>query len=151
MERLKILDNTLIVFIGDHGFHLGDHGMWGKSTLFEESCKSPLIVCGPGVSSSACMRTVEFLDIYPTLVDLCGLPSPGTLQGASLRPLLGNPTAPWDRPAYTSLRHDRTYDIDNKASNKVRIGGRGVFSYIRRQIVRIEVSNRGICSGRVKY
>ena len=53
------------------------------------------------------MRTVEFLDIYPTVLDLCALPSPGLLQGTSLRPLLNKPDAPWDRPAYTALRHDR--------------------------------------------
>ena len=81
--------------------------MWGKSTLFEQSTKAPLIVCGPGVSSSACGRPVEFLDIYPTVADLVGLASPSGLQGASLRPLLAKPDAAWDRPAYTSLRHER--------------------------------------------
>jgi uncharacterized sulfatase len=107
LERLKFLDNTLIVFVGDHGFHLGDHGMWGKNTLFEQSVKAPLIICGPGVSSRACSRTVEFLDVYPTVADLCGLSSPGALQGVSLRPLLSNPDASWDRPAFTSLRHGK--------------------------------------------
>src|SRR6266581_1040903 len=86
MERLKILDNTVIVFIGDHGFHLGDHGMWGKSTLFEQSCKAPLIVCGPGIGGGACARPVEFLDIYPTGVDMVGVAVPSGLQGASVRP-----------------------------------------------------------------
>jgi iduronate 2-sulfatase len=107
LERLKLAENTVIVFAGDHGFHLGDHGMWGKSTLFEQSAKAPLIICAPGVSGGACARTVEFLDLYPTLVDLCGLSIPGTMQGVSLRPLLNKPDAPWDRPAYTALRHDR--------------------------------------------
>src|SRR5258706_11300814 len=106
-ERLKILENTVIVFIGDYGVHLGDHGMWGKSTLFEQSCKAPLIVCGPGIGASACARPVEFLDIYPTVVDLAGLGGVSGLQGTSLRPLLSKPDAAWDRPAYTSLRHER--------------------------------------------
>ncbi|HEV8290859.1 MAG TPA: sulfatase/phosphatase domain-containing protein, partial [Tepidisphaeraceae bacterium] len=60
-----------------------------------------------GMSSGACLRTVEFLDIYPTVVDWCGLPQPGRLQGVSLRPLLSGPESQWDRPAYTSLRHER--------------------------------------------
>jgi len=107
MERLKILENTLIVFIGDHGFHLGDHGMWGKSTLFEQSCKAPLIVCGPGINGGSCTRVVEFLDIYPTVVDWCGLGGVSGLQGTSLRPLLNKPDAAWDRPAHTALRHER--------------------------------------------
>jgi uncharacterized sulfatase len=107
LERLKLAENTLIVFVGDHGFHLGDHGMWGKSTLFEQSARAPLIISAPGVSAGACRRTVEFLDVYPTLVDLCRLSSPGALQGVSLRPLLSTPDAPWDRPAFTALRHDR--------------------------------------------
>jgi iduronate 2-sulfatase len=108
LQRLKLAENTLVILLGDHGFHLGDHGMWGKSTLFEQSAKTPLIMAGPGISAGgACGRTVELLDIYPTIVDLCGLPNPGPLQGASLRPLLIKPDSAWDRPAYTALRHDR--------------------------------------------
>lgn len=107
LERLKLASSTLVVFVGDHGFHLGEHGLWGKSTLFEQCARTPMIVAGPGVARGTCVGTVELLDVYPTIVDLCGLTNPGTLQGASLRPLLTDPTAAWDRPAYTSLRHDR--------------------------------------------
>jgi uncharacterized sulfatase len=108
LERLRLAENTLVIFMGDHGFHLGEHGLWGKSTLFEQSARTPLIVAGPGVSGvGGCLRTVELLDVYPTVVDLCGLPKVERLQGVSLRPLLEKPDAAWDRAASTSLRHER--------------------------------------------
>jgi uncharacterized sulfatase len=112
LARLKLEENTLVIFAGDHGFHLGDHGMWGKSTLFERAVRTPMIVAGPASMGMArggsCPRTVELLDVYPTVVDLCGLPTPGPLQGVSLRPLLVKPDEKWDRPALTALRHERT-------------------------------------------
>ena len=97
-----------MVFMGDHGFHLGDHGLWSKKTLFEQALRVPLIVVRPGDRSAGrtCRRTVELLDIYPTLADLCGLKPPGDLHGASLRPLLDDPDAPRDRPGRSMVVHD---------------------------------------------
>jgi iduronate 2-sulfatase len=108
LKRMKLVERTLVIFASDHGFHLGEHGLWGKSTLFEQSARTPLILAGPGVvKGGACERTVELLDVYPTVVDLCGLSKVERLQGMSLRPLLARPDAPWNRPAYSWLRHDR--------------------------------------------
>ncbi|MBM3334979.1 sulfatase, partial [Candidatus Sumerlaeota bacterium] len=105
LERLNLADNTIVVFWGDNGYLLGEHGQWQKSSLFEQSARVPMIVYAPGAKGNGkpCGRTVEFLDIYPTLADLCGLNAAGA-EGKSLRPLLGNPQAPWDRPAYTQVR-----------------------------------------------
>ena len=105
LERLKLADNTIVVFLSDNGYHLGEHGLWAKQSLFEEAARVPLIFAGPGVSAKGqkSSRIVEFVDIYPTLADLAGLPAPKGLDGVSLRPLLGNPKAPWHRPAYTEL------------------------------------------------
>lgn len=108
LERLGLAKNTTVVLWGDNGFHLGEHGHWQKSTLFEPSARVPLIMAGAGVRSAGkgCPRTVESLDIYPTLVGLCGLRgAPTNLQGRSLAPLLANPSAPWDRPAITQMGH----------------------------------------------
>jgi uncharacterized sulfatase len=77
-----------------------------KQTVFEYAARAPMIIAGAGVSAKgkACGRTVEFLDMYPTLTDLCGLRDvPSDLQGKSLRPLLQNPSTPWDRPAVTQI------------------------------------------------
>ena len=103
LERLGLRNNTVIVLWGDHGWHLGEKGMWGKGTLFDLSARAPLIVVDPRkkTAGEACPRTVEFVDIYPTLVDLCGLPMPPGLEGKSLASLLDNPNAAWDKPAYT--------------------------------------------------
>jgi iduronate 2-sulfatase len=107
LDRLGLSGDTIIVFWSDHGYLLGQHGQWMKQTLFEGSARNPLIMAGPGVTAKgkASGRTVELLDLYPTLADLCGLSSvPGNLAGRSLRPLLKNPQARWDKPAVTQIR-----------------------------------------------
>lgn len=105
LERLRLADNTIVVFLSDHGYNLGNHGQWMKQSLLERSARAPLIVAGPGVATrGASPRTVEFVDLYPTIGDLAGLSAPPGLQGRSLRPLLRNPKARWDHPALTQVR-----------------------------------------------
>jgi iduronate 2-sulfatase len=107
LEQLKLADNTVVMFWSDHGYQLGEHGQWMKQTVFEWSARAPLIVAGAGVSAHGrnSMRTVEFLDFYPTLAELCGLAgTPANLHGRSLVPLLKNPSAPWTKPAVTQVR-----------------------------------------------
>ena len=89
---------------GDHGWHLSEKGIFAKGTLFETAIRAPLIVVDPRRKDSAgqtCRRIVQFVDIYPTLADLAGLPLPPALEGVSLRPLLDDPDAAWDKPAFT--------------------------------------------------
>ena len=95
LEETGAAKNTIVVLWGDHGWHLGEHAVWGKHTLFEESLRSPLIVSydgikKPGVSTDS---MVETLDIFPTLCDLAGLPRPDFVDGVSLRPLLEAPAS----------------------------------------------------------
>ncbi|RPI56535.1 MAG: DUF4976 domain-containing protein [Acidobacteria bacterium] len=106
LDRLKLSDNTIVVFISDHGYHLGERGQWMKQSLFERSARAPMMIAGPGVSARgrATTRIVEFLDIYPTLADLAGLSAPPGLHGRSLKPLLVNPQAAWNHPALTQVR-----------------------------------------------
>jgi iduronate 2-sulfatase len=103
MDRMKLWDNTVVVLMGDHGFHLGEHGLWHKGTLFEGATRAPLIVVAPGAKGNgqASPRVVEFVDLYPTLADLCGLGAPEGLAGRSLRPLLDEPKGKWDGAAYS--------------------------------------------------
>jgi uncharacterized sulfatase len=106
LDRLGLADRTIVVFVSDHGYHLGDRGQWMKQTLFEHSTRAPVIVAGPGVSAKgrSSERVVEFLDLYPTLVALAGVQAPSGLQGRSLVPLLVNPSAPWDHAALSQVR-----------------------------------------------
>lgn len=91
MDRLKLWDKTVVIFVGDHGYHLGERGWWNKNTLFDRSCRAPLLIVAPGVKPAPCQSLVEFLDIYPTVTELCGLPTPDTVKGKSLHPLLTDP------------------------------------------------------------
>src|SRR5208283_5012186 len=108
LDRLGLRDNTVIVLWGDHGWHLGEKGMWAKGTLFDVSAHAPLIIVDPRLKTAGqdCPRTVEFVDIYPTLVELCGLAVPPGLEGRSLAPLLNNPTAAWNKPALSLVARE---------------------------------------------
>lgn len=107
VERLKLSDNTIIVLWSDHGYNVGQHGQWMKQSLFENSARVPLIISVPGVTKGKSSgRTVELLDIYPTLAELTGLDPHQKLQGQSLVPLLKKPDAPWNKPAYTQVRRN---------------------------------------------
>ncbi len=110
LKRLGQEENTVIVFWGDNGYGLGEHGQWMKQTVFEYAAAIPFMMCGAGVTSHGkpCKRTVEFLDVYPTLADLCELKdTPKNLHGVSLRPLLKNPSTKWDRPAISQVNRNR--------------------------------------------
>ncbi len=102
-------DNTIVVLWSDHGWQLGEKRQWRKFTLWERSARVVMILAGPGVSAKdrKSGRTVELLDLYPTLADLCGLPGRPELEGRSLRPLLADPDAAWDKPAITSVSADK--------------------------------------------
>jgi len=92
LDRLGLREETVVVFLGDHGYHLGENGLFTKMTNFECGTHAPLIVSAPGrTAGQHCRALVEFVDVYPTLAELCGLPLPGHLEGASLVPLLDDP------------------------------------------------------------
>jgi uncharacterized sulfatase len=105
MDRNNLWDTTVVIFLGDNGYHLGSRGgYWGKGTGYEESCCVPLLMAAPGkAKNTTCKRLVEYLDFYPTLLDLCGLPATPGIEGRSIRPLLEDPNATWDHPAYSMV------------------------------------------------
>lgn len=110
VDRLKLREKTIIMFWGDHGYHLGEKGKWSKAySLFEVATRVPFIIAGPGVAKGVSPRTVQLLDMYPTLVELCRLPhpykSPSRLEGHSLISLLRNPRVRWDYPAFSVVRY----------------------------------------------
>jgi len=96
LDRTGLAKNTIIVLWGDHGWHLGDHGMWCKHTNYEQAAHLPLMVVAPGVTKAGTRvrGLVETVDLYPTLCELAGLPAPAGLDGASLLPVLRDPAAP---------------------------------------------------------
>lgn len=146
---------TVVVLLSDHGFHLGEKGHWRKATLWEEAARVPLLVRAPGITSpgTVCGRTVSLVDLYPTLMDLCGLPVRAALDGRSLAPLLEDPRQPWDRPALTtylagnhSIRTERwrytryengseeLYDHERDPGEHVNLAGFPRFAGIKREL-----------------
>jgi arylsulfatase A-like enzyme len=105
-EKSAYKDNTIICLWGDHGWHLGEKHHWRKFALWEEATRSPFIWVVPGVTkaNTICDRTIDFMSIYPTLTDLCGIPTPKHVEGESIRTLLANPKATWDKPGVTTYR-----------------------------------------------
>jgi arylsulfatase A-like enzyme len=101
LDRNGLTERTVVILWGDHGWQLGDHGLWHKHTNFERATRAPLILSAPGFPSAGktCAAPVEFVDVYPTLADLCGLGLPEGLDGLSLRPFLENPGAAMLKPA----------------------------------------------------
>lgn len=108
LERLGLADNTIVVFWSDHGYQLGEKGKWSKAgSLFEAGARVPLIIRVPGgLEKRKCVRVVESIDLYPTLASLCRLPTPPGIEGRDLGPLLKDPKAAWDHPAFTIWSED---------------------------------------------
>lgn len=101
LAKLRLAENTVIILWGDHGFHLGEQGLWTKANNYELSTRVPLIIAVPDQARAGAKTNgiVEFVDVYPTLADICGLGSPTGLEGISLKPLMAAPDRVWKRSA----------------------------------------------------
>lgn len=107
LDALKtkgLLDNTIVIFTSDHGWHLGEHSLWHKRSLFEECARVPLLIRAPGIEPGVHDSPVESLDLFPTLCDLTGLPAPAQMEGRSLRPVLAAPGTKTENVAFTQAR-----------------------------------------------
>ena len=104
LDETGLADNTIVVFLGDHGFHLGDHGFWSKYSMLEATRRVVLLVRVPGApgAGKACRKFVEFVDLVPTFGELGRLDLPGNLEGTSFVPLLVNPDRPWKKSIFMS-------------------------------------------------
>jgi iduronate 2-sulfatase len=106
LDAEGLADNTIIVLWGDHGWQLGDHGLWHKHTNFEIATRAPLLISVPKsrTAGQKCPAPVEFVDVYPTLAELCGLPIPPNLAGQSLRTYIENPSSPMQKVAISQYQ-----------------------------------------------
>lgn len=109
IARLGVAEKTVVIFTSDHGWHLGEHGLWHKRSLFEESARVPLIVSTPRMKTrgQTAPGVVELIDLFPTLCELTGVPPRATLQGKSLCPLLDDPRATLHDTAFTQARRGK--------------------------------------------
>src|SRR5690606_15431456 len=105
LEKQDVLANTVIVLWSDHGYHLGELGLWSKTTNFELDTRVPLIIASPLFQRQHAYTDalVELVDIYPTLADLAGLPVSSSLEGTSMAPLIANPDQPWKEAAFSQF------------------------------------------------
>src|SRR6185369_3652041 len=109
LDSLGLREKTIIVFWGDHGYQLGEKGKWSKAgSVWEQGSRVPFTICVPKATANGKVspRIVEVMDLYPTLTELCGLPAQKDLEGHSLVPLLNDPGAAWDHPAFTVWSED---------------------------------------------
>ena len=104
LDKSAYKETTIIVLFGDHGWHLGEKEHWRKFALWEEATRVPFIIVAPNIAkpNSVCERTVNLMDIYPTLISLCGLPPKDSLEATDIKPLLKNPKLVWDHPSITT-------------------------------------------------
>ena len=126
LDATGLRDNTIVVLWSDHGYHLDDHRhLWGKGTLFDRATRVPLVVAGPPVRAkgTATGSLVELMDIYPTLTELCGLPTPPKCQGKSLAPILKDPAASVNDYAYTVARGGDARCVNTKRWRYTEWGG----------------------------
>ena len=109
LDQHGLRDNTIVVLWGDHGYHLGEKALWCKTTNYELDTRAPLIISVPGAKPGACDALVEFVDIYPTLIDSCGLPARDDIEGLSLVPVLQEPSRPWKTAAFSQFPRPWSY------------------------------------------
>jgi uncharacterized sulfatase len=116
LDEMKLRDNTIVVFFGDHGYHTGQHGMWHKMTLFEEATRVPLIISVPGAKGAgrSVAGLVELVDLYPTLVEACGREAPSGLEGASLMPWINDPSTPGKKAVYTMVGRNDDRNLSHR-------------------------------------
>jgi arylsulfatase A-like enzyme len=164
LDDLKLADNTIVVLIGDHGWSLGEHGLWAKHSPFNVATHTPLIVRAPGVAPGEANGLVEFVDIYPTLLAMTGIQPPDHLQGASMIDLLKDPASPgkmavfprWqkaenvrtDRYSYTEFRNPEgefvshmLYDSVNDSGETVNLADQPGYATVITELRRLIAEN----------
>ncbi len=112
LKKQGLAENTVVIFLSDHGYHLGEHGLWQKRSLYEESTRVPFIIRAPGYSPKSTNAITELVDLYPTVAELCGLTAPTAIQGRSLCPLMSNTTTalPAPRAAFSQVLYETKKD-----------------------------------------
>jgi uncharacterized sulfatase len=137
LKKQGLDKNTIVIFISDHGYNLGEHGLWQKRSLYEDSARVPFIIRDPDskANGQSTQRVAELVDLYPTVADLCSLTPDKRAEGKSLRALLEDPNRPWANAAYTQ--------VDFGAVNGKKGGDRKVGRSVRTERFRYTEWNGG--------
>ena len=155
LERLSLRDKTVIILWGDHGWKLGEHASWCKHTNFEIDARAPMILSAPGIKTAGehTYALTEFVDMYPTLCDLCDLPIPEHLEGTSLVPLLEKPHRPWKKGAFSqyprrdvmgyTVRTERFRYTEWKDRTSGEVKARELYNHQRDAQENVNVAGRG--------
>jgi arylsulfatase A-like enzyme len=130
LDRLEMRDNTIIILFGDHGWQLGEHSLWCKHSLFQTSMQAPMIISAPGMPAGLQTKAlVEFVDIYPTLCDLAGIPLPDHLQGKSVKPVMLDQEIAFKEAAFARYHGGEVVKTDRFAYAEWKSGGRMLYDH----------------------
>ena len=163
LDRLGLTENTAVVLWSDHGYQMGEHGIWGKHTNFEDAALTPMITRIPEQKNGGgeCDSLVELVDIYPTLCDLCGLDRPGHLEGTSFMPLIEKPDRPWKTGAFSqyprgktmgrSIRTERFRYTEWRRKSDEKIVGRELYDHMNDPGENTNVANEPNNKDRVRW
>jgi arylsulfatase A-like enzyme len=146
LDRLGLRDDTLVVLWGDHGWQLGEHGLWCKHSCFRNALRAPLLMRGPDIPAGQSTRAlVEFVDLYPSLCELAGVPAAPHLEGTSVAPLLADPEREWKRAVFSRYHSGETVKTDRYAYTRYQKRGKtaGEMLYDHRTDIRENVNIAG--------
>jgi len=141
LDRLGMREDTIVILMGDHGWQLGEHSLWCKHALFNTSTYTPLMISAPGFKKG--LRTdalVEFVDIYPSLCELAGIPMPGHLQGKSFVPLLKEPAAGWKQAVFSRYHGGESVTTERYAYSEWSDGARMLYDHKKDPAENVNVS-----------
>jgi arylsulfatase A-like enzyme len=146
LDRLDLRKNTIVILLGDHGWQLGEHSLWCKHALYQTSVNAPLMVSAPGFKpGKPTDALVEFVDIYPSICELAGLPVPGHVQGKSFVPLMSDPSMNWKQAAFSRYHGGESVKTDRYRYTEWKTGAHMLYDHEKDPAENVNIADNPEC------